>query len=221
MTKVTEYGRVLDVSETIKLQNSLGQYRLTAYLIEEKPTSVATHVSLAVGEITKGMLVRINSACATSEIFACNRCDCYWQLWQAMSIMQERGQGLLTYHANHEGRGSGLFHKINSYALMDRTGCSTAEAFYELGLPLDVRNFNAATLILRHLGLRSVRLLSNNPAKAEALETAGIEVTHIEPLVPTHQDEWRIYLESKRRDFGHVIDLHDGHADYGLARGGR
>lgn len=203
----TRYMRVLDVSNCIPLRNTLGEFDLTAYLIEEVPGTVTTHISLGIGGPQDGMLFRPNSACLTSEVFGCDRCDCKWQLWQALLLIRERGSGLVTYHPQHEGRGVGLFHKVKSYHVMDTLRCSTAEAFTRLALPADVRCFAPAALILRHLGVRMVDLLSNNPEKATALEREGIDIRTRIGLVADHVPHLREYLTSKQRDFGHDIAI--------------
>lgn len=205
--RATEYCRIMDVTEPVPIENRLGTFELRAYLVEEKPNVFATHLTMGRGDPVNGMLARLNSACLTSEAFGCERCDCNWQMWQALEVIGNRG-GMMIYHPNHEGRGVGLFHKLKSYGLMDRLAKNTAEAFDELGYERDSRSFDAAVAIFRHLGVEEVRLMTNNPDKLRALRSHGIRA-QAEPIVAEHNERWQGYLQSKAREFGHLISLGD------------
>ncbi|TMR20738.1 GTP cyclohydrolase II RibA [Nonomuraea turkmeniaca] len=198
-------ARILEVSQPVQVTNALGEFALTAYLIAEGQR-VDTHLALTHGNLTAPVPMRINSACLTSEVLQDNRCDCAWQMWESLKRFVSRGQGILTYHPAHEGRGAGLFQKIQSYALMDRDGLTTAAAFTALGEPPDSRDYSAATAILVALGIDEVELLSNNPNKIESLVMAGIRVTASERVIGRHNPAWRRYLNSKAEAFGHLIE---------------
>src|SRR5882672_10073619 len=134
-----------------------------------------TALALVLGDVTKGVpLVRIHSQCFTGEMLGSLRCDCGDQLEIAMRAIAEEGRGLLIYE-HQEGRGIGLMAKLQAYALQD-AGLDTVDANHALGLPADCRDFRLSAAILRELGVKRVRLLSNNPDKAAALKNAGIEV---------------------------------------------
>jgi len=152
------------------------------------------------------LLLRINSACYTSDIFGCQRCDCNWQLIQAMEIIHKEGNGMIIYHFHHEGRGAGWTNKLKSYTLMDREGCSTFEAFQRLNLIPDQRTYYPAILILQDLNIKEVNLISNNPDKERFLQENGIKVNQRIPII-SKKREWRNYLVSKKEQFGHKIDL--------------
>jgi 3,4-dihydroxy 2-butanone 4-phosphate synthase / GTP cyclohydrolase II len=200
--------RVLRVSRSVPFTNSLGRFEVRAFRVQED-RETGTHLAVTHGRLTDPVPLRINSACLTSETFGDGRCDCQWQLWEALTRFTRRGTGLLTYHPAHEGRGAGLFQKIESYALMEEQSLSSAAAFAALGEPPDGRDYRAACAMLGHLGVASVELMSNNPQKAEALEAAGIRVARRDPIVGRHRPEWQSYLRDKARDFGHLIDLAD------------
>jgi len=198
--------RILEVSSDIPVRNRIGLFHLRAYQIAEGP-HIDTHLAIFKAPVTESVPVRINSACLTGEVFGDRRCDCAWQMWEALRRFEERGSGVMTYHPSHEGRGIGLFQKIRSYELMDAHGLTTREAFQQLGEHADTRTYGAATAILRDLGVRSAHFLSNNPEKIKALEDAGIDVLSSERVVIDFDQSLTAYLQSKAADFGHLIDL--------------
>lgn len=149
------------------------------------------------------ILLRINSACYTGDIFSCSRCDCSWQLRETMKTINQEG-GLILYHFFHEGRGIGFVNKLKTLQIMDEMGKTTYEAFDQLGFPIDDRDFYASILILRDLGIERVKLLSNNPSKKKFLEYYGINVLEIIKLVCQRRDVKK-YLMSKQKQFGHMI----------------
>ncbi|MET9104390.1 bifunctional 3,4-dihydroxy-2-butanone-4-phosphate synthase/GTP cyclohydrolase II [Streptomyces antibioticus] len=164
------------------------------------------HVALVHGEIGDGedVLVRLHSECLTGDIFASQRCDCGPQLDASLERIQREGRGVVVYLRGHEGRGIGLLSKLRAYELQEQ-GHDTLDANLELGLPADARDYGAGARILADLGVRSVRLLTNNPEKSEALVRHGIEVAAREPM-PVQAGEHNIrYLRTKRDRMGHDL----------------
>jgi 3,4-dihydroxy 2-butanone 4-phosphate synthase / GTP cyclohydrolase II len=165
------------------------------------------HVALVFGEIGDGqdVLVRVHSECLTGDVFGSKRCDCGPQLDAALEKVAEAGRGVVLYMRGHEGRGIGLLHKLQAYQLQDR-GFDTVAANLELGLPADARDYGTGAQILYDLGVRSMRLLTNNPAKRAGLEGYGLTVTGREALpVRLHPENVR-YLQTKRDRMGHLFE---------------
>ncbi|MEU0115317.1 bifunctional 3,4-dihydroxy-2-butanone-4-phosphate synthase/GTP cyclohydrolase II [Streptomyces bobili] len=164
------------------------------------------HVALVHGEIGDGkdVLVRVHSECLTGDVFGSARCDCGPQLDTALERIQTEGRGVVVYLRGHEGRGIGLLSKLRAYELQER-GRDTLDANLELGLPADARDYAAGAQILDDLGVRSVRLMTNNPEKTDALTRHGIEVAAREPM-PVQAGEHNIrYLRTKRDRMGHDL----------------
>jgi GTP cyclohydrolase II/3,4-dihydroxy 2-butanone 4-phosphate synthase/GTP cyclohydrolase II len=149
-------------------------------------------------------LVRVHSGCVTGDIFHSLRCDCYAQLQAALERIAATPNGVLIYLPFHEGRGIGLFNKIRAYALQDK-GLDTVDANIELGHPIDARDYDLAAEILRELGFARIRLMTNNPAKVEALKAAGIDVAERVGLVVSANPNNERYLETKRRRMRHKL----------------
>ncbi len=164
------------------------------------------HLALTMGSPSgDGVLARMHSECLTGDVLGSRRCDCGEQLDLALQRIAEQGCGVLLYLRGQEGRGIGIGHKIQAYALQD-SGLDTVAANVALGLPVDARRYDFAADMLRLLGVRSVRLMSNNPDKKIALEAAGIPVTELLlHAVPQHADN-RAYLQTKRTRMGHLLD---------------
>jgi 3,4-dihydroxy 2-butanone 4-phosphate synthase/GTP cyclohydrolase II len=164
------------------------------------------HVALLVGEIGDGedVLVRVHSECLTGDVFASLRCDCGPQLHAAMRQVAEAGRGVVLYVKGHEGRGIGLLDKLRAYALQD-TGRDTVDANLDLGLPADARDYGTGAQILADLGVRSMRLLTNNPAKRAGLEGYGLTISERVPLVIDSNDHNREYLRTKVTRMGHDL----------------
>jgi len=162
------------------------------------------HVALTLGAIDDGepVLVRAHSECLTGDVLGSSRCDCGEQLTHSLRLLQEQGRGLLLY-LRQEGRGIGLANKISAYALQER-GLDTVEANHALGLPEDVRDYRVAAEMLLDLGVRRVRLLTNNPAKIQGLERYGLEVVERLPLGITPNPSNVEYLRTKREKMGHL-----------------
>jgi GTP cyclohydrolase II len=159
------------------------------------------------GEIGDGrdVLVRVHSECLTGDVFGSRRCDCGPQLDAALERIAAAGRGVVLYMRGHEGRGIGLLHKLQAYQLQD-LGFDTVDANLELGLPADARDYGTGAQILYDLGVRSMRLLTNNPAKRAGLEGYGLRVTGREALpVRLHPENVR-YLRTKRDRMGHLFE---------------
>ncbi|MFJ7149788.1 bifunctional 3,4-dihydroxy-2-butanone-4-phosphate synthase/GTP cyclohydrolase II [Streptomyces sp. NPDC100445] len=164
------------------------------------------HVALVHGELGDGrdVLVRVHSECLTGDVFGSLRCDCGPQLDTALERIQAEGRGIVVYLRGHEGRGIGLLSKLRAYALQEQ-GHDTLDANLELGLPADARDYGAGAQILADLGVRGVRLMTNNPDKTEALQRHGLEVTGREPM-PVQAGEHNLsYLRTKRDRMGHDL----------------
>ena len=166
------------------------------------------HVAFVFGDIGNGedVLVRVHSECLTGDVFGSLRCDCGPQLDAALAAVAREGRGVVLYVRGHEGRGIGLLHKLQAYQLQD-AGSDTLDANLELGLPADARDYGTGAQILVDLGVRSMRLLSNNPTKRAGLEGYGLSVTGRVPL-PVHANPENLrYLQTKRDRMGHDLDL--------------
>lgn len=149
-------------------------------------------------------LVRVHSGCVTGDIFHSLKCDCYAQLQEALKRIVDAPLGVIIYLPYHEGRGIGLVNKIRAYALQDQ-GLDTVDANIEIGAPIDAREYDLSAQILFDLGMPEVRLLSNNPAKVEALKAQGIRVVEQVPVVTPPSLYNKRYLETKRARMAHKI----------------
>jgi 3,4-dihydroxy 2-butanone 4-phosphate synthase/GTP cyclohydrolase II len=165
------------------------------------------HVALVAGDIGDGdrVLVRVHSECLTGDILGSLRCDCGAQLQAAMAAVAQEGRGVILYLRGHEGRGIGLLHKLQAYQLQD-AGRDTVDANLDLGLPADARDYGIGAQILTDLGVRSMRLLSNNPAKRAGLEGYGLSIAERVPLVVTPNEHNARYLATKADRMGHDYD---------------
>lgn len=187
----------------VHLPTSHGEF--TAYGYRSTVDGVE-HVALVHGEIGDGedVLVRVHSECLTGDIFGSARCDCGPQLDASLARIQDEGRGVVVYLRGHEGRGIGLVSKLRAYELQER-GRDTLDANLELGLPADARDYGAGAQILEDLGVRSVRLMTNNPDKSDALLRHGLKVNGREPM-PVQAGEHNLtYLRTKRDRMGHDL----------------
>jgi len=164
------------------------------------------HVALVYGEVGAGqdVLVRVHSECLTGDVLASLRCDCGTQLQAAMAAVVAQGRGVVLYMRGHEGRGIGLVHKLQAYQLQD-SGADTVDANLALGLPADGRDYGIGAQILHDIGVRTMRLLTNNPDKRAGLEGYGLEITGRVPLPVTATVDNLRYLRTKRDRMGHDL----------------
>ena len=181
-----------------------GVFRSFAY---ESAVDGRTHVALVLGEIGSGedVLTRVHSECLTGDVFASMRCDCGEQLHRSMEIVGEEGRGVILYIRGHEGRAIGLSHKLRAYELQDQ-GRDTVEANIELGFPADPRDYGIGAQILFDLGIRTMRLLTNNPAKRAGLEGYGLSISARVPIQTEPTPQNIEYLRTKREKLGHLLD---------------
>ncbi len=187
-----------------RLPTAHGEFTAVGYRVT---VDGAEHVALVHGDLGDGddVLVRVHSECLTGDVLGSVRCDCGPQLEAALQRVAEAGRGVVLYMRGHEGRGIGLLHKLQAYQLQDR-GLDTVDANLELGLPADARDYGIGAQILYDLGVRSMRLLTNNPAKRAGLEGYGLTVTGREALpVRPHPENVR-YLRTKRDRMGHLFE---------------
>ncbi len=192
----------LSVDAETTIPTRFGTFRLVVFRYGEQLKK--EHVAMIAGTAhTEGTLVRVHSECMTSEVFGSLKCDCAEQLDEALRTMGEQGHGVLLY-LRQEGRGIGLANKIRAYALQ-AAGADTVDANRELDLPDDARSYDAAAAMLEHLGIQSVRLMTNNPAKVEGLRALGVDVRQRIPhVVPSHPLS-HAYLAAKRARMNHIL----------------
>lgn len=184
-----------------------GEFRAVGYrsLVDDRQ-----HIALVKGEIGdgEGVLTRVHSECLTGDVFGSMRCDCGEQLDSALQRVAEEGRGVVLYIRGHEGRGIGLLHKLAAYRLQDE-GFDTVDANVNLGLPVDSRDYGVGSQILYDIGVRSMRLLTNNPVKRAAIEGYGLSIQERIPIALPANDENRTYLRTKADRMGHELDLDD------------
>ncbi|MDD5448021.1 MAG: bifunctional 3,4-dihydroxy-2-butanone-4-phosphate synthase/GTP cyclohydrolase II [Actinomycetota bacterium] len=202
--RVKKEQLVKRVSEA-RLPTEYGEFRAICY---ESLVDGNYHVALVKGEIRgkNDVLVRVHSECLTGDVFCSKRCDCGAQVREALRKIQEEGEGVFLYMLGHEGRGIGLAKKIEAYQLQDK-GLDTVEANQELGFPADARDYGTGAQILRDLGITSMRLLTNNPAKRVGLEGYGLSVSERVPLQIEPCEDNRHYLEVKKEKLNHMLDI--------------
>jgi 3,4-dihydroxy 2-butanone 4-phosphate synthase / GTP cyclohydrolase II len=185
-----------------RLPTEQGEWRVIGY---RNDVDDHEHIALVFGDVKdgEGILVRMHSKCLTGDVFGSLRCDCGWQLHAAMTMIHERGRGVVVY-LDQEGRGIGLLNKLKAYELQD-TGADTVEANERLGFKPDLRNYGIGAQILLDLGLKSIRPMTNNPRKLVGLEGYGLRVEERVPIVPPATSENQGYLDAKRDKLGHLL----------------
>jgi 3,4-dihydroxy 2-butanone 4-phosphate synthase/GTP cyclohydrolase II len=188
-----------------RLPTEWGEWRIIGY---KNDVDAHEHVALVYGDVAGGenVLARMHSRCLTGDVFGSQRCDCGWQLHSAMRMIAQEGAGAVVY-LDQEGRGIGLLNKLKAYELQD-AGSDTVEANARLGFAPDLRNYGIGAQILMDLGLRRIRVLTNNPRKLVGLEGYGLEITTRVPIVSVENDENRDYLAVKRDKLGHLLHPH-------------
>jgi len=194
-----------------RIPTRYGDFKAVAF---ESLLDGVEHVAFVKGDPAEAedVLVRVHSECLTGDIFASMRCDCGPQLDAALKRIGEAGVGVVVYLRGQEGRGIGLGHKLRAYELQD-DGHDTVDANVELGLPVDSREYGIGAQILVDLGLKSMRLMTNNPSKFGGLAGYDFEITGREPIVIEPNDENVRYLATKRDRMGHLMDDADGAVD--------
>lgn len=188
----------------VDLPTEFGTFQLHAF---ENIIDHTHHVALTMGDIRadEPVLVRVHSECLTGDVFHSLRCDCGQQLEKALTLIAEAGRGVLLYIMNHEGRGIGLLNKLRAYELQDRQGLDTVEANRSLGFKPDHRDYGIGAQILRELGVRKMRLMTNNPTKYIALDGYGLEIVERVPLEVPPNPRNRDYLRVKKEKLGHIL----------------
>lgn len=194
--------RLVQRVETVKLPTDYGEFQLHLY---ESVLDRQHHLALVMGEVAgrKNVLVRVHSECLTGDVFGSRRCDCGPQLHQALKQISQEGCGVLVY-MRQEGRGIGLPGKIKAYKLQE-DGYDTVEANLKLGYPMDLREYGLGAQILSDLGLKRIRLLTNNPKKLVGLEGYGLEIVEQVPIRVKPNPHNERYLKVKKEKMGHLI----------------
>ena len=189
----------------VKLPTVYGEFRGVLY---QALTDNRHHLALVKGEVEgkENVLVRVHSECLTGDVFGSLRCDCGNQLRMALRKIEEEGMGVFLYILGHEGRGIGLPHKLMAYKLQEE-GKDTVEANLELGFPPDARDYGIGAQILRDLGLSTIRLMTNNPAKRVGLEGFGLKVVERIPLQAEPCPENLPYLKAKKEKLNHLLEI--------------
>jgi 3,4-dihydroxy 2-butanone 4-phosphate synthase/GTP cyclohydrolase II len=188
---------------TAKLPTEFGEFDIVGY---ESILDGTDHIALVKGDISSGedVLVRVHSECLTGDALGSLRCDCGPQLRAAMRKVATEGRGVVLYVRGHEGRGIGLLHKLQAYQLQD-AGADTVSANTALGLPADARDYGTGAQILVDLGIKSMRLLTNNPTKRAGLDGYGLTITESVPIEIEPNDFNVDYLRTKRDQMGHTL----------------
>jgi 3,4-dihydroxy 2-butanone 4-phosphate synthase/GTP cyclohydrolase II len=203
-TAIPTAPKTVERVSAARLPTEVGEFRIAGY---RSKTSEEEFVALYKGELNPETptLARIHSQCLTGDVFGSTKCDCGRQLHAAMRLIEQEGRGAIVYQLQ-EGRGIGIINKIRAYALQDE-GADTVEANERLGLAVDLREYRQCAEVLLDLGLRRVRVMSNNPAKLRALKQAGLSVVARVGLeVPTTAAAAR-YLRTKKERMGHLLEL--------------
>ena len=198
---------------TADIPTAHGQFKLYAYESSDIPEGSTdmpkTHIALTKGDVADAapVLVRAHSQCLTGDVFGSLRCDCGAQLQLALEMIESEGRGILLY-MRQEGRGMGLKEKLRAYQLQDNEGLDTVEANERLGFPPDLRDYGIGAQILVELGVKKMRLLTNNPQKVKGLAGYGLEIVERIPLQTSPTPFNRAYLQTKRTKLGHLL-LHE------------
>ncbi|MFP4289449.1 MAG: bifunctional 3,4-dihydroxy-2-butanone-4-phosphate synthase/GTP cyclohydrolase II [Bacteroidota bacterium] len=187
---------------TVDLPTEWGSFKLTAF---KQTTNGKLHLALTKGTwgADDEVLVRVHSSCVTGDIFGSCKCDCGGQLHKSMQMVEAEGTGVVLY-MNQEGRGIGLLNKLKAYHLQEK-GLDTVEANVELGFKADERDYGIGAQILRHLGVKKVRLITNNPSKRTGLSGYGLEITENVPIIVPTGPHCKVYMDTKKNKMGHLL----------------
>ena len=201
LEKLRKEEKLIEQTDVINLPTDYGTFKALSFLDKENGEE---HIALIKGDINKeDVLCRIHSECLTGDVFGSHRCDCGSQLHKSLEMIEKEGSGVLVY-LRQEGRGIGLFNKIKAYKLQEE-GYDTVDANIKLGFPADMRNYRVAADILEELGVKSVRLLTNNPDKIEQIEKYNIKVNNRVPIEIHSNDIDKIYLKTKADRMRHDL----------------
>lgn len=195
---------IIDVGEEVEMPTQYGSFHLIPF---RQQSNGLEHMALVKGTWSpdEPILVRVHSSCATGDIFGSQRCDCGEQLHKSMQLIEKEGKGVVIY-MQQEGRGIGLMNKIAAYKLQEE-GYDTVDANIHLGFKPDERDYGCGAQMLRHLGVRKMRLLTNNPVKRVGLEAYGLEITEIVPIETTPNKYNERYLKTKQNRMGHTLHI--------------
>ena len=206
LEKLREKEKLIEQTDIINLPTDYGTFKAISFLDKENEEE---HIALIKGVINKeDVLCRIHSECLTGDVFGSHRCDCGSQLHKSLEMIEKEGSGVLVY-LRQEGRGIGLFNKIKAYKLQEE-GYDTVDANIKLGFPADMRNYRIAADILEELGVKSVRLLTNNPDKIEQVEKYNIKVNNRVPIEIHSNEIDKIYLKTKADRMRHDLQEFKG-----------
>lgn len=206
-----EHEKIIERVAEARLPTSRGEYTVTSYrsLVDKDE-----HVALVLGKISddEPVLVRVHSECLTGDVFGSLRCDCGEQVDLALQAIEREGKGVFLY-MRQEGRGIGIHNKIQAYFLQDDLGLDTVDANVHLGLEPDIRHYGVGAQILAELGVRRMRILTNNPRKLSGLDGFGLQIVERVPIKAQPTKENSRYLETKRTRLGHLLDEADTHVN--------
>ncbi len=199
-----QFDKLVEKGVRVKLPTEYGTFDLIPF---RQKSNGMEHVALIKGEFDSNepVMVRVHSSCVTGDIFGSKRCDCGQQLEKAMECIEKEGKGALIY-MNQEGRGIGLFNKIKAYKLQEE-GMDTVEANLELGFEEDERDYGVGAQIIRELGIRKMRLMTNNPVKRIGLEGYGLEIVENVPLEIEPNEHNSFYMQTKKEKMGHDFNF--------------
>ena len=194
---------IVERGATADMPTEWGHFRITAF---RQKSNGLEHIAITKGEWSEDepVLVRVHSSCATGDILGSCRCDCGAQLHEAMRMVEKEGRGAIVY-LNQEGRGIGLFNKIEAYKLQEE-GLDTVDANVRLGFGIDERDYGVGASIIRELGIKHMRLMTNNPVKRIGLEGYGLNISEIVPLEITPNPYNERYMETKKNRMGHILN---------------
>jgi len=196
------FEKLVKREQVIKLPTDFGEFDLYLY---RSTVDGEEHLAMVKGDVSNGepVLVRVHSECLTGDVFSSRRCDCGWQLHTAMQRISDEGRGVLLY-MRQEGRGIGLAAKIHAYKLQEE-GYDTVEANIKLGFPMDLRDYGMGAQMLHDIGVRKIRLMTNNPKKVVGLQGHHLEIVEQLGIIPESNPDNERYLATKREKMGHVM----------------